>query len=212
MRAVHGAEGEPFALQAVEELGDARGLLLTGGGDVDPRRYGHERRPQLGSVDASRDELEIASAIEALRAHMPILAICRGLQVLVVARGGTLWQDLPSELPGALAHGRGAGRLGEPRAMHSVRLIGGSLAAQVLDAVKVEVNSSHHQAAQIVGEGLVTSGWAPDGIIEAVEVPHAGFVLGVQWHPEDLIDRPEQMNLFRAFVAAASRGAFPPAT
>jgi putative glutamine amidotransferase len=203
LHAVSSAKGEPFALQAVAELADARGLLLIGGGDVDPDRYGRERLPQLGPVDDARDELEIAAVIEALRADVPVLAICRGLQVLVVALGGTLWQDLPTELPGDVSHGRGAGRFGEPRATHSVRLLRDSLAARAAGALEFEVNSSHHQAAQVVGDALVISGWAPDGVIEAVEVAGAEFALGVQWHPEDLIDRSEHMNLFGAFVGAA---------
>jgi putative glutamine amidotransferase len=203
--ALRRAGGEPFAIQRVEELADADGLVLTGGGDVDPARYGQRPHPCLGSVDKARDELELELAREALRLDVPILAICRGLQVLVVASGGTLWQDLPSQLPGNVGHGRGAGKTGSPgRAMHCVRLRAGSLAGDAAGALEFEVNSSHHQAAQVVCAPLLISGWAPDGIVEAVEIPGAHFVLGVQWHPEDLLDRVEHARLFAGFVSAAN--------
>lgn len=196
-----GASGLP--IQSPEELARASGLLLTGGGDVSPARYGHQAHPRLGAVDNERDELELALVGEALKRNLPILAICRGMQVLVVACGGTLWQDLPSELPQADDHGRGAGqRTQSERASHRVMLSAGSLAARAAGATEFEVNSSHHQAAQTAGREVVISGWAPDGVIEAVELPRARFVLGVQWHPEEMLNRPEQAAIFSAFVSA----------
>ena len=204
MRAVAASGGSPFAIQEPQGLADAAGLVLTGGGDVAPSRYGRERHPALGAVDDRRDELELALVREGLRRDMPLLAICRGLQVLVVACGGILWQDLPSELSHGLDHGRGASRhTGSQRARHRVILLPGSLAARAAGATEFEVNSSHHQAAQMVRGGLVIAGWAPDGIVEAVEMPGARFVLGVQWHPEDMLDQVEQAAIFAAFVAAA---------
>ena len=230
MRAVASAGGAPFALQGEQELAHAAGLVLSGGGDVAPWRYGGPPHPSLGGIVEARDELELAVASEAARRRMPILAICRGLQVLVVACGGTLWQDLPSQLPHGLDHGRGArrsraqpGATGAPvapasePARHLVLLQSGSLAAAAACAAELEVNSSHHQAAQTVGSRLAAgarlavSGWAPDGVIEAVEMPGAPFVLGVQWHPEEMLDRAEHAQvavgarLFSALVAAAAR-------
>jgi len=205
--AIESAGAQWFAVCGTQELADAAGLLLTGGGDVAPRRYGREPHPRLGAVDDERDEFELALASEAVRRDLPVLAICRGLQVLVVACGGTLWQDLPSELPGSVGHGRGAGpALARERGRHRVSLLAGSVAAVAAGAVEFEVNSSHHQAAQVIGGGVVISGWAPDGVVEAVEIPGARFVLGVQWHPEDLLDEAEHARrLFRAYVEAARR-------
>jgi putative glutamine amidotransferase len=154
-------------------------------------------------VDEERDEIELALVADAIARDLPVLAICRGAQVLVVACGGTLWQDLPSQLPNALPHGRGAGRgSGSERAFHGVNLHPGSLAAKAAGALDFEVNSSHHQAAKVIASPLAISGSAPDGVIEAVEAPDARFVLGVQWHPEDIIKREEQARIFSAFVDA----------
>jgi len=208
LKAVEDAGGSPFAIQAPQELDGldgAAGLLLTGGGDVAPRRYGRPVHPALGPVDEERDELELALVAEAMERDLPILAICRGMQVMVVACGGSLWQDLPSELPHSVGHGRGAGRSAgtSKRASHSVTLSPGTLAANACGVMEFEVNSSHHQAAQLIGGGLVISGWAPDGIAEAVELPGARFVLGVQWHPEDMLGRAEQARVFSVFIAAA---------
>jgi putative glutamine amidotransferase len=206
--AIEGAGAQWFAIRGTQELADAAGLLLTGGGDVAPRRYGREPHPRLGAVDEERDELELALASEGVRRDLPVLAICRGLQLLIVSRGGTLWQDLPSELPGGVEHGRGAGPVASSeRARHRVVLLPGSVAAAAAGAVEIEVNSSHHQAAQVVEGGLIISGWAPDGIVEAVEMPGARFVLGVQWHPEEMLDEAEHARrLFSAYVETA-RGA-----
>ncbi len=205
LRAIQEAGGRHFAVQSIEGLAQAAGLLLTGGGDVAPHRYGHQPHPGLGAVDEERDEIELGLVAEALARDLPVLAICRGGQVLVVACGGTLWQDLPSQLPHALHHGRGAGRGPErERAFHRVSLCDGSLAAKAAGAPEFEVNSSHHQAAQVVAPPLAISGWAPDGVIEAVEAPDARFVLGVQWHPEDIFERAEQARIFSAFLDACA--------
>ncbi|UCH36594.1 MAG: gamma-glutamyl-gamma-aminobutyrate hydrolase family protein [Armatimonadota bacterium] len=204
MRAVESAGGAPFCLERPSDVAQAEGLLLSGGGDVAPRRYGHTPHPNLGRVDEERDELELEALSLALARDIPVLAVCRGMQVLVVALGGTLWQDLPSELPQSIGHGRGAGKGGgTERATHGVMLRADSLGARTVRTTEFEVNSSHHQAAQTVGGGLIISGWAPDGIIEAVELPGARFVLGVQWHPEDLLDRWEHAALFASLIDSA---------
>jgi len=205
MDAIRRAGGAPFAIQSLEQLADADGLVLTGGGDVDPACYRQQPHPCLGSVDKARDDLELELAREALRLDLPTLAICRGLQVLVVVTGGSLWQDIPTQLAGNVGHGRGAGKAGSrERATHTVTLRAGSIAAAAAGAVEFEVNSSHHQAAQVVHRPLAISGWAADGIVEAVEIPGLRFVVGVQWHPEDLPERPEHARLFAALVRVAS--------
>ena len=190
------------ALAALWERID--GLLLTGGGDVDPARFGQERHPTVYDVAPLRDDLELTVSRRALEEDRPVLAICRGIQVLNVALGGTLVQDLPSERPGPIVHSQTAPRH-EPT--HAVKVLGeGSRLGEVLGALEVQVNSMHHQAIDRLGGGLREVAWAPDGVIEGVEMPGPGFVLGVQWHPEELVGHdPVARRLFAAVVEAARR-------
>jgi putative glutamine amidotransferase len=179
------------------------GLLLTGGGDIEPARFGQPRHPSVDDVSPARDDLEIGLTRRALEDGMPLFAICRGMQVLNVALGGTLVQDIPSEMPGALAHSQTAPRH-EPT--HAVKVMGeGTRLGRVLGTLEVQVNSMHHQAIKRLGAGLAPVAWAPDGVIEGVEMPGDGrFVLGVQWHPEELVGRDAgARNLFAAIVEAA---------
>jgi putative glutamine amidotransferase len=178
------------------------GLLLTGGGDIEPGRFGEPRHPTVDDVAPARDELEIGLTRRALADDVPLLAICRGIQVLNVALGGTLVQDIASELPGALAHSQTAPRH-EPT--HAVKVMGeGTRLGRVLGAAEIAVNSLHHQALKRLGEGLSPVAWAPDGVIEGVEMPGERFVLGVQWHPEELVGHdPAARHLFAAVVDAA---------
>jgi putative glutamine amidotransferase len=178
------------------------GLLLTGGGDLDPARFGEARHPSVDDVAPARDDLEIALTRRAVAESLPLLAICRGIQVLNVALGGTLVQDIPSEVPGALVHSQTAPRH-EPT--HAVKVMGeGTRLGRVLGAGELDVNSMHHQAIRRLGEGLREVAWAPDGVIEGVELPGERFVLGVQWHPEELVGHdPAARNLFAAVVEAA---------
>jgi putative glutamine amidotransferase len=211
LRAVQDAGGVPLLLpphldetsrEALWERLD--GLLLTGGGDIDPARFGEPAHPKVYDVSPARDALEIAVTRLALAAQMPLLAICRGIQVMNVALGGTLWQDIPSEVPGALNHSQTA-RRDEPT--HRVKVMAeGTRLGAALGSLELEVNSFHHQAIRRLGEGLREVAWAEDGIIEGVEVGGGHpFVLGVQWHPEDLIGRDEAARrLFQALVAAAT--------
>ena len=184
-------------------FGRLDGILLTGGGDVDPRNYGAAPTAWLRSLDAERDSMEIALACWAAEEGKPLLGICRGLQVLNVALGGTLHQDLATEVPGALQHDQPDTLAGA--AVHHVRLIPTTKLESVLAASDVRVNSSHHQAVKDLAPRLRLAALAPDGIVEGVELPSHPFALAVQWHPERLPGQPEMQALFRALTQAARR-------
>jgi putative glutamine amidotransferase len=176
------------------------GLVLSGGVDLDPSLYGQPRHPKLGRVDRERDDFELALTREALRRDLPTLAICRGQQVLNVATGGTLYQDLPSQLEGAVGHDASGRRT---RLSHTVEIEPGSKLAEILGRGPVSVNSFHHQAVDRLGAGLVVCGRSPDGVIEAVEMEERTFVVGVQWHPESFWNEAASFQaLFDAHVAA----------
>ena len=179
------------------------GVLLTGGEDVAPSLYGAAPHPALGDVDPRRDQLEAGLVRAAHERGVPVLGICRGIQLINAAMGGTLWQDLATELPEALAHNQQAGRTART---HSVTTLAGTRVAAAAHAGSFEVNSFHHQAVRRLAPGLVATATAPDGIIEAVEsAPGAPWLLAVQWHPEEFhaesvaVDR----GLFAALIAAA---------
>jgi len=178
------------------------GLLLSGGADVDPRYYGEAPHPCLGQVEPPRDELELALARWALTQDVPLLGICRGHQVLNVAASGSLYQDLPTQLPGALRH---ATDLAHPRdtRVHPVHTVPGTRLRDILGDGLLDVNSWHHQAVKGVAPGLVVAAWAPDGVVEGLESPRHRFIVGVQFHPEDLYRDDQRMwRLFRALVEA----------
>jgi putative glutamine amidotransferase len=193
-----------------EALADANGLLLTGGDDVAPSRYGEPPHETVVQVAPERDEFEIALVHEARKRQMPIFAICRGVQVLNVACGGSLVQDIPSQVAGALDH-----KLQTPPhqsfdVAHEIWLEKDSLLANLMrerlaDADSIQVNSRHHQAPKIVAPGFRVSATAPDGVIEAIEDPRGAFCLGVQWHPENFWRTGEFRLLFEGFAAAAAR-------
>ena len=178
------------------------GLLLTGGEDIHPAWYGAEPSPHLYPPSRERDLFELALFAAARQRELPILGICRGIQLINVALGGTLFQDLPSERPGPVAHDPGGAR--DARS-HEVPLQEGSRAARALGRTAFSVNSFHHQAVDRLAGGLVASGWSADGLIEAVESPaEAPWLLAVQWHPEEMHAEgaaPER-GLFRALVEA----------
>lgn len=187
---------------ADEMLEGMSGLVLTGGEDVDPAHYGRAPHPELGEVHAARDAFELALAAAAQRRCLPTLAICRGLQVVNVALGGTLVQDLPSEWADAIAHDGGPDRSAR---IHSVRVKEDTRLARALGATELTVNSFHHQSLASLGAGLHAVAHAPDGVIEGVEsAPGDWWVLGVQWHPEELTESPDDWDrsLFRAFADA----------
>jgi putative glutamine amidotransferase len=186
-------------------LNEIDGVLLTGGGDVDPVLYGEDRHPTVDDAEPGRDEFEIDLVRRAMAADMPVLGICRGTQVLNVAVGGTLVQDIPSAAPSDLTH-----QIKDPKSAiaHVITVSPGSRLETVLgpavDAAHTcRVNSRHHQSVGRLGADLVTSATAPDGIVEAIERPDANFCLGVQWHPENFWRTGEFRPLFDAFVAAA---------
>ena len=182
------------------------GVLLTGGGDVDPARFSEKPHPTVSDVSAARDALEIELTHWALANGRPLLAICRGLQVLNVALGGSLHQDIPSEPGGHLDHSQKAlQQMRRDQTVHHVKAQEGSRLARILGALDVDVNSFHHQALNALGRGLVAVAWSPDGIVEGAETEDGGrFVVGVQWHPEDLVGYdPAARNLFAALVQAA---------
>jgi putative glutamine amidotransferase len=204
--------GEVFILErsmtAADALNGIGGLLLTGGGDVDPARYGEEPHPSLVDVEPLRDEFEIALVREARAKNLPIFAICRGLQVLNVAFGGTLVQDIPSQVPGALEH-----RLAVPpheafALAHEVWIDKDTKLARLMSerlgaADTCEVNSRHHQAVKQVAPSFYVSATAPDGVIEAIEDASAPFCIAVQWHPENFWRTGEFRPLFETFVETA---------
>lgn len=184
------------------------GLLLAGGGDLQPHLYQQQATAKLISVDPERDEAELLLARWAMEDDLPLFAICRGIQVLNVALSGTLVQDISAEVPGALVHNPG---LDAPRrrAQHAVALAPGSRLSTILGrgrpVPRVEVNSFHHQAAGEAAPSLRVSARAPNGVIEGLECPDRTFVVGVQWHPEEMASTdPVQQALFDAFVAACT--------
>lgn len=181
------------------------GILLTGGGDVDTSFYGGDRPDLINSVDTDRDRVELFLAHAAYEQEKPTLAICRGHQVLNVALGGTLYEDIVSLMPGGMKHDY-FGDLPRTHRPHSVAIEPGSKLAEILsDSAEVQVNSLHHQGIRDLAPVLVPVAYAPDGLIEAVEAPEQPFMLGVQWHPENLApEDPDMMAIFRNFVAAAT--------
>ncbi len=196
----------PPAIGAAQATGALEGidaLLLTGGEDVDPSWYGASPSPALGDVDGERDLFELALFATARQRGLPILGICRGIQLINVALGGTLWQDLPGERPSKVEHDRRDARSART---HDVSLEAGSRAATVLGRTALSVNSFHHQGIRDLAAPLRATGWAGDGLIEAVEgAAGEPWLLAVQWHPEEMFEdvaAPER-GLFRALADAA---------
>jgi putative glutamine amidotransferase len=192
--------GPSYAGRALDGLD---GLLLTGGEDIDPAWYGADPSPELYPPSRERDLFELAIFAAARQRDLPILGICRGIQLVNVGLGGTLHQDLPSECPGPVDHNPPADRTTRS---HEVLLESGSRAATALGASRLRVNSFHHQAIRDLAPGLVVSGTTEDGMIEAVESPaDAPWLLAVQWHPEEMHadGRAPERGLFKALVAEA---------
>ncbi len=206
--AIEYAGGTPLLIPHVGDiecinqyLGVLDGLVLSGGGDIDPLLFGQEPHQNLGSVDRVRDEMELQLTQKALDQDLPILAICRGIQMLNVAAGGTIYQDIAAEMPQpTLRHSQsGAGWY----ASHTIDIISESRLFQIFDSPTARVNSFHHQAVREIGEGFIVTAKAKDNVIEAIESPTHRFALGVQYHPEMMWEHhPEVLNLFTAFLKA----------
>ena len=183
------------------------GVVIGGGDDVDPALYGREVRPDgKVKVDAGRDSIDFSVFEEAWREGVPALGVCRGLQVMNVARGGTLIQDLPLESPSEIEHKRPKKA---NRRDHAVRLRRGTRLAEIAGAGEMDVNSRHHQAVDTPAADFVVAATAPDGVIEALEATDGRWLVAVQWHPENLHDDPASKRLFREFVAEVRRRASP---
>jgi putative glutamine amidotransferase len=201
--------GKPRILEVTDSartvVNEIHGLLLTGGGDVDPVLYGEERHSTVEDAEPGRDEFEIDIARRAMDADLPVLAICRGAQVLNVAAGGTLVQDIPSAVETELPHS-----ITTPKdhVAHDVQITAGSRLQQALGPAvssshTCRVNSRHHQSVGRLGASLFPSATAPDGVVEAIENSEHEFCIGVQWHPENFWRTGEFKSLFDSFIEAA---------
>lgn len=210
IRAIHHIGGTPIVIPPVVVEDDwdilvdrLDGVLLSGGGDIDPGYYGEAREPWMGRVDAERDIAELGLVRKWLALKRPLMAICRGHQVLNVALGGTLYQDIAAHIPNALDHAYVSARPME-RPVHPVELDADSQLAGILGGTTFEVNSAHHQAVKVPAARIHVTGHAPDGVVEAFELPELPFGISVQWHPEAMVKTAESMwPLFEAFVDAA---------
>jgi putative glutamine amidotransferase len=199
------------SLSIEQALSGVDGLLLTGGDDVAPSRYGETPHASLVEAEAGRDEFEIGLVTAARAQHLPIFAICRGIQVLNVACGGTLVQDIPSQVAGALSHSFPVPPNQPFLLAHEVWIEKDSLLSKLMrerlaDADTCAVNSRHHQAVKAAARGFTVSATAPDGVIEAIEDSSMRFCLGVQWHPENFFRTGEFRPLFEGFLEAAASG------
>lgn len=210
VRAVERAGGIPIILppqvgHVADVLSLLDGLLLSGGGDIRPSRYGDTTvHPETYGIDDLRDEFELDLTRAALELDLPLLCICRGIQVLNVALGGTLIQDIGDQWETAIEHRQQRRGVPSSEPSHEVDIVAGSLLETVYGSRALAVNSFHHQALKRVAEGLRVVGQAPDGLVEGVECPGKRFVLGVQWHPEMMFEaHPEHLRPFRALVEAA---------
>ncbi len=207
--AIVAAGGAPFLIPLVDDEEVLRalfdrvdGLLLSGGGDVEPQQYGEESIPQLGTVDTLRDRVELPLARWAALEGKPVLGICRGVQILNVAMGGSLYQDIPTQVEGHLSHNGSYANHNWAHMAHDLRLEPDSKLAQLLGAEPFPINSLHHQSLKAIAPGLRPVGWAPDGVVEAVEGHNGHFLIGVQCHPEALQAEadPRWRALFKRFV------------
>jgi putative glutamine amidotransferase len=184
------------------------GVLLAGGADIEPSRYGEAKRPECGTCDPDRDATELLLLKHAFSSQLPVLGLCRGVQMLNVACGGSLYQDIPSQVPGAIKHDYTAAQqfLDRTDVRHDVRVKSGTRLAEILGESVVNVNSIHHQAVKDLGQNLTATAFSNDGVVEALEGAQTAFVVGVQWHPEELVESDSRMRrLFTAFLDAARR-------
>jgi putative glutamine amidotransferase len=208
--AISKAGGLPFLIplglsvkQLEQVLSIIDGVLLSGGGDVDPKAYGIINDDRSTSIDPDRDREEFVLVERAIELKKPFLGICRGLQVINVVLGGTLYTNLPGQYSKKINHRQAASeQLG--LTSHKVRIVQGSRLEDILGTRKLFVNSRHHQGIKRLADKLIASAYAPDNLIEAIEIPDHPFGIAVQWHPENLIAHEPMLEIFRAFVNAAA--------
>jgi putative glutamine amidotransferase len=212
--AVQAAGGIPIILPFFPDRVDdifalVDGVIVSGGADLDPALFGDtEIHPATYNILPDRDDFELALTRLAITQDKPILGICRGIQVMNVALGGTLYQDVPEQFSDAIAHRQQDRQIPADEPGHAVSIAPGSLLEHVYGASSIPVNSFHHQAVKDVAPGLIATGWSEDGLIEAVEHPGVSFALGVQWHPEIMFERSRQhLAPFTAIVQACLRSA-----
>jgi putative glutamine amidotransferase len=208
-RAIENAGGVPIILpvfggEALSQkyLGVMDGLLLSGGMDIVPAMYGQDALPELDVTDQGRDELELPLVRAAVAQGMPLFGICRGLQTLNVTLGGTLFQDLPTQKPSSIIHYQSHKGHARDEFIHSIEIVPDSRLRGIVGVSEMPVNSLHHQALDKLGEGLVVTATAPDGVIEAAELPAHPYAVAVQFHPEETAPHDERSRrLFETFVA-----------
>jgi putative glutamine amidotransferase len=210
LRAVLAAGGIPLLIppdlthdQLAETLSRLNGLVLIGGGDLDPVLFNGKPHPRVYDIDPARDFLDLTLARLAAEQRVPFLGICRGIQVVNVALGGTLYTDIGDQFPGALRHDWYP-NIPRNHLAHKVTVEAGSRLANILGGTSFQVNSLHHQGLDQPAPGLRVTAWSPDELIEAVELPDHPFGVAVQWHPEWLQEHAPQRALFAALVSAAN--------
>jgi len=198
--------GIPFTLPTLngsaEEIGSilkkTDGILLSGGTDIDPNLFGEEPAVKINRVDPERDSFELALTRESLKQHFPVLAICRGIQVLNVAAGGSLYQDIGKQVEDSIKHTQDAPRW---HSTHKIEIEKDSLLFDIISHDSIKVNSMHHQSIKNIGNEFKVVARSQDGIIEAIESKNSSFQLGVQWHPEEMVDLDANaLALFERFV------------
>ncbi|WP_139995410.1 gamma-glutamyl-gamma-aminobutyrate hydrolase family protein [Kurthia sp. Dielmo] len=196
------ADGIPLCIPNNTPIDDVLsrldGLLVIGGDDIHPKFFNEDPLPGLGHVDVARDNSDIAVVHAAIKHMLPLLAICRGEQILNIALGGTLYQDIPRQLPQAIQHKQAADRVTQ---IHSVNIVRETKLSTIVEAESIMTNSFHHQSVKDVASTLTISATTNDHVIEAIEHPNHPFCIGVQWHPEELNDEASK-RLFTAFVNA----------
>jgi putative glutamine amidotransferase len=208
-RAIRHCGGAPVLIPIAQSretlqtiLGQINGLILSGGPDIHPKSYDEQPLPELGEVDEDLDRMELQIAKMAFQTNLPILAVCRGVQVLNVASGGTLYQDIPTQVQDSINHVQNVDKTIQT---HTVRIERETLLHRILRRTEIWVNGKHHQAIKHLASDFIVSARAKDGIIEAIEHPSKRFVLGVQWHPEGTWEKdPYSKKLFHAFVQATT--------
>jgi putative glutamine amidotransferase len=210
IQAVLSTGGIPLVIPVIEDpalvqdyFNLVSGLVLIGGEDLDPQHYHQPPHPSLQLAPAAEDHTHLLLARQAVEKSIPFLAICRGHQVLNTVLGGTLTQDIPSSCPGALQHSFP----GDPSQenCHPVSINPASRLASLIHRTELDVNSSHHQAVSDIGEGLAPAAWAPDGILEAMELESHPFGISVQWHPERILEQPEMQLIFEGLINASRK-------